>query len=137
MKTKWTMLMSMLLMAMMAVSFTACGSDDDDDDSGSISSVEQKLIGTWECTYSESGYSIIDRIVLNSDHTGTLSEYAGEKNVIDFEIYFRWSLDGKTFNIYPQTKVDDDFISTWTIVSQESSKMVVNNGYANYVYYKK
>ena len=114
-------------MTLTAVTLTACG---DDGDGGSSGGGGNTLVGTWQRAYSDGAKDVI---VINNNNTGTTTSYSSSGYVTE-SFSFSYVISGNTLHVYPSSNVDNDFITTFTIVSISNNSFVINNGESNYTY---
>ncbi len=93
---------------------------------------ESDLIGTWKSEGSETSngttYTWTDVATFNSDNTGE-SKCIESNGDVSEHFYFTWSLSGNTLHITPTGgNYDNDIITTFTIMSVNSTILVINNG---------
>lgn len=118
--------MTIVMVAIVSVSFVSCG--DDEDETNEIS-----IVGTWRSNWSDeygSGYTII---TFNADGTGNIIEYEQEKgypgNTTNNR--FKYAFDAKTMTIVLMFWDDDekaysDYEKPGYISSLTSTTMIVN-----------
>lgn len=124
-------LMTIMMVAMMSVSFVACGDDDNDEDvnggnGGNEVAGTFSIIGTWKYFFVSNDPSrgqVYNLLTFNSDHSGYLIEEVGYGS--DKPDYFSWSQSGNTIRI----DFGGDDVETWTIVSVvDKNTAVISNG---------
>ncbi|MBR1546677.1 MAG: DUF4595 domain-containing protein [Prevotella sp.] len=90
------------------------------------------LIGTWKSEGSETSngttYTWTEVMTFNSDNTGE-SKCIESNGDVSEHFYFTWSLSGNTLHITPTDgNYDNDIITTFTIISVNTTILVINNG---------
>ena len=118
-----------LFVAMLSLSFTACG-DDDDDDGGSRPSI----VGSWEQTNS---YGTEITVTFNSNKQGSVTYTYYDSNDVptgnetEFFEYDYNTTDG-TLVVIGNTQLE----GTWS-VNVMSTKLMLSNSSASYVFTKR
>ena len=100
-------LLTIMMVALVSMSFVSC-SDDDDDNGGSNSSSDSSIVGTWKYDFSEEedgefyvGYQLF---TFNADGTGRLFEYDDGK--IDSDDVFTYTCYENVIKI---KYIEDDY----------------------------
>ena len=139
-KYLWSML-SFLMVAMLSVSFVACGSDDDDNGNNGGGSTSS-LVGNWIYEESEPGYHLTRLLMFKSDGTFTAhiqeeeDNYPIEMSIVKGTYTYSPSTSKVTFIV---TQSDDEgtpvgSVFSWDVVSLTSSA-VTFGGYDDGEYY--
>lgn len=110
--------MTILMVAIVSVSFVSCG-DDDDEDEKKIDEVT--IIGTWRCDYSD-GYELL---TFNSNGKGTYSEYyyEGKKEILDEIEAFDYIFNESTMTL---RILAGDEVEIWKVESLTSTQMIID-----------
>jgi hypothetical protein len=115
-------LMTIVMMAVVCVGFSACGSDDDGDGGGGA--VPSELIGTWK----GSNGTWTFEYTFNADHTGSGSGWTGRGST--YEWRYTYTVSGNTIkckgaSVYVgfdgEVTTNDKFETTFTLTGSTLS----------------
>lgn len=146
---KLSKLFTIMLMAVMSISLTACGDDDDDDNGGSSSGsvTEAALLGTWEIDYRQS-WEVINGVRMNfselpeqqlkelerekeraefkEDHIVNVYDYIDGRWVLDDDDSGTWRLDGNRL-IITTNKHHEDLEEELTIPEIDNNHFILKH----------
>ncbi len=110
--------MTILMVAIVSVSFVSCSGDDENRNENGVS-----IVGTWRCEFSAQGYSTL---TFNSDGTGRYMEFDHGKWEDDKNFKYVYSNDKLYYTYFSESK-EREYTEVYEVVSLTATKLLIKD----------